>query len=139
MKKTLLLISLFSSSLLMYGCNEVKKIQDTDLMHHRFVLTKANGQDISLDDQADIIFGEKMTITGKMCNQFSSQVTLDSDNIKGSGVIMTKMLCNDEQLNQLDYIIEQLIVNGAKIDLTNNQLILKNEKNELIYQLKDLM
>jgi heat shock protein HslJ len=139
MKKTLLLISLFTVALVMSGCYETGKIQDTDLMHHRFVLINANGQDISLDDQAELIFGEKMTITGKMCNQFSGQVILDKNNIKGTGVAMTKMLCNDDQLNQLDHVIQQLITDGAKINLTNNQLTLKNNKNELIYQLKDLM
>lgn len=139
MKKTLLLISLFTLSLVMSGCNKSNKIQDTDLMHHRFVLIKSNDQEISSDEQAELIFGEKMTITGKMCNQFSGQVTLNNDNIKGSGLAMTKMLCSDEQLNQLDYILTQLITNGAEINLTNNQLTLKNNENELIYQLSDLM
>ncbi|WP_085247909.1 META domain-containing protein [Gilliamella mensalis] len=139
MKKTLLLISLFTAIFVMSGCNESSKIQNSDLMHHRFVLIKVNGQDIFSDEPAELIFGENMTITGKMCNQFTGQVTLDEGNIKGSGVAMTKMLCNDDQLNQLDYIIEKLIKDGAKINLTGNQLILKNHENELIYQLKDLM
>ncbi|MWN05289.1 META domain-containing protein [Gilliamella sp. Pas-s95] len=139
MKKTLLLISLFTIALVMSGCHKSSKIQDTALMHHRFILISANGQHIPLDDQAELIFGEKMTITGKMCNQFSGQVILDKNNIKGIGVVMTKMVCNDDQLNQLDYIIDQLITNGAEINLSNNQLTLKNHENELIYQLKDLM
>lgn len=121
------------------GCNDSSTLQETDLMHHRFVLTKVNGQDIPLDDQAELIFGENMTITGKMCNHFSGKVTLDNGSIKGSGIVMTKMLCNDDQLNQLDYIIENLITEGTKINLKNNQLTLKNNNNELIYQLKDLM
>ncbi|NUF27112.1 heat shock protein HslJ [Gilliamella bombicola] len=138
MKKTLLIISLFTVALVMSGCHKSSKIQDTDLMHHRFVLISANGQHIPLDEQAQLIFSEKMTITGKMCNQFSGQVILDKNNIKGT-VAMTKMLCNDDQLNQLDYIIDQLITSGAEINLSNNQLTLKNHENELIYQLKDLM
>ncbi|OCG21282.1 MULTISPECIES: META domain-containing protein [unclassified Gilliamella] len=139
MKKTLLLISLFMASLCMSGCDKSNKIQDTDLMHHRFALIKVNGQDIPLYEQAELIFGENMIITGKMCNQFSGQVTLNNDNIKGASLAMTKMLCNDDQLNQLDYIIDQLITEGAKINLTNDQLTLKDHENELIYQLKDLM
>jgi heat shock protein HslJ len=139
MKKTPLLTALFTASLVLSGCEGAKTLQEADLMHHRFVLTKANGQDISLDDQAEIIFGENLTITGKMCNHFSGKVTLDNGSIKGSGIVMTKMLCNDDQLNQLDYIIENLITDGTKINLKNNQLTLKNNNNELIYQLKDLM
>ncbi|MCO6537262.1 MAG: META domain-containing protein [Gilliamella sp.] len=139
MKKTFLLTALFMALLALSGCNDSSTLQETDLMHHRFVLTKVNGQDIPLDDQAELIFGENMTITGKMCNHFSGKVTLDNGSIKGSGIVMTKMLCNDDQLNQLDYIIENLITEGTKINLKNNQLTLKNNNNELIYQLKDLM
>ncbi|MCO6548456.1 MAG: META domain-containing protein, partial [Gilliamella sp.] len=139
MKKTFLLTALFTASLALSGCSDSSTLQETDLMHHRFVLTKVNGQDIPLDDQAELIFGENMKITGKMCNHFSGKVTLDNGSIKGSGIVMTKMLCNDDQLNQLDYIIENLITEGTKINLKNNQLTLKNNNNELIYQLKDLM
>lgn len=139
MKKTSLLTALFTASLVLSGCEGPKTLQEVDLMHHRFVLTKANGQDISSGDQAEIIFGENMTITGKMCNHFSGTVTLDNGSIKGSGIVMTKMLCNDDQLNQLDYVIEKLITDGTKIELKNNQLTLKNDTNTLVYQLKDLM
>ncbi|OCG17132.1 hypothetical protein A9G09_02060 [Gilliamella sp. wkB292] len=139
MKKTIGYLSLLTALFTLSGCGESGKIKDTDLMHHHFVLIKANGQDVALDKQADLEFGEKMTITGKMCNQFSGQVTLKNDEIKGVGVAMTKMLCNDDQLDKLDIVIDQLITNGAKVELTNNQLILKNKDNELIYQVKELM
>lgn len=139
MKKTIGYLSLLTALFTLSGCGESGKIKDTDLMHHHFVLIKANGQDVALDKQADLEFGEKMTITGKMCNQFSGQVTLKNDEIKGVGVAMTKMLCNDDQLDKLDIVIDQLITNGAKVELTNNQLILKNKENELIYQVKELM
>ncbi|MCX8729116.1 META domain-containing protein [Gilliamella sp. B2969] len=139
MKKTIGYISLLTAFFTLFGCGESGKIKDTDLMHHHFVLIKANGQDVALDKQADLEFGEKMTITGKMCNQFSGQVTLKNDEIKGVGVAMTKMLCNDDQLDKLDIVIDQLISNGAKVELTNNQLILKNKDNELIYQVKEWM
>lgn len=139
MKKTIGYLSLLTALFTLSGCGESGKIKDTDLMHHHFVLIKANGQDVALDKQADLEFGEKMTITGKMCNQFSGQVTLKNDEIKGVGVAMTKMLCNDDQLDKLDIVIDQLISNGAKVELTNNQLILKNKDNELIYQVKEWM
>lgn len=139
MKKTIGYITLLTTFFTLSGCGESGKIKDTDLMHHHFVLIKANGQDVALDKQADLEFGEKMTITGKMCNQFSGQVTLKNDEIKGVGVAMTKMLCNDDQLDKLDIVIDQLISNGAKVELTNNQLILKNKDNELIYQVKEWM
>ena len=139
MKKTLLLTSLFVGALVVTGCGESNKIKAGDLLHHHFVLVKANGQDVSSDKAAELEFGENMNITGKMCNRFVAKVTLENETIKGAGVGMTKMLCNDEQLDKLDGIITQMITEGAKVSLNKDQLTLKNESNELIYQLKDLM
>lgn len=140
MKKTMLFTTLIlTGTCLISGCGETKKVTEKDLLHHHFVLIKANGQDISLDKQADLEFGENMSIAGKMCNQFAVNVTLKNEVIKGSGIAMTKMLCNDEQLDKLDSVIEQLITEGAHITLDKDQLILKNNDNELTYKLKDLM
>ncbi|MFQ0972840.1 META domain-containing protein [Gilliamella sp. CG35] len=139
MKKTLLLTSLFVGALVVTGCGESNKIKAEDLLHHHFVLVKANGQDVSSDKAAELEFGENMNITGKMCNRFVAKVTLENETIKGAGVGMTKMLCNDEQLDKLDGIITQMITEGAKVSLNKDQLTLKNESNELIFQLKDLM
>ncbi|QYN44373.1 MULTISPECIES: META domain-containing protein [unclassified Gilliamella] len=139
MKKTLLLTTLFAGALVVTGCGESNKVKAEDLMHHRFLLVKANGQDVSEDKAAELEFGENMNVTGKMCNRFVAKVNLENETIKGAGVGMTRMLCNDEQLDKLDGIISQLITEGAKVTLDKDQLTLKNESNELIYQLKDLM
>ena len=139
MKKTLLLIMLFTGTFVMSGCGESKSVKAEDLMHHRFVLIKANGQDISTDKNAELEFGENMNIYGKMCNRFVAKVELSNETIKGSGVSMAKMACDDEQLSKLDDTIAQLIQDGASVSLDKDQLTLKNKDIELIYQLKDLM
>lgn len=139
MKKTLLLTTLFAGVFVVTGCGESNKVKAEDLMHHRFLLVKANGQDVSEDEAAELEFGENMNITGKMCNRFVAKVNLENETIKGVGVGMTRMLCNDEQLDKLDGIISQLITEGAKVTLDKDQLTLKNDSNELIYQIKDLM
>lgn len=139
MKKNGLAVALVVSVTVLSGCNESNKITETDLLYHRFVLIKANNVNISSENQPELVFGENMHITGKMCNNFSSQVSLKDDVIKGSSIAMTKMLCNDEQLDKLDLIIEQFITKGAKISLNKDQLILRNNDDELSYQLKDLM
>ena len=139
MKKTIFILPLIATAFAISGCNKSNNIKDTDLMHHHFVLVKANGQEIASDKYAELEFGENMTITGKMCNLFSGKVALNDNVIKGAGLAMTKMICPDGELGKLDAIIEDLIVKGAKIELTKDQLILKNEDNELTYKLKELM
>ena len=139
MKKTIFILPLIATAFTISGCNKSNNVKDTDLMHHHFVLVKANGQEIASDKYAELEFGENMTITGKMCNLFSGKVTLNDNVIKGAGLAMTKMACPDRELGELDAVIEDLIVKGAKIELTKDQLILKNEDNELTYKLKELM
>lgn len=139
MKKTIFVLPLIVSIFAISGCNETSKVKDIDLMHHHFVLVKANGQDIISDKQAELEFGEHMTITGKMCNHFSGKVSLNDNVIKGVSLDMTKMFCNDNQLNKLDIVIEQLIIDSAKVELTKDQLILRNKDNELIYKIKELI
>ena len=139
MKKTIFILPLIATAFTISGCNKSNNVKDTDLMHHHFVLVKANGQKIASDKYAELEFGENMTITGKMCNLFSGKVTLNDNVIKGAGLAMTKMICPDGELGKLDAVIEDLIVKGAKIELTKDQLILKNEDNELTYKLRELM
>lgn len=139
MKKTIFILPLIATALTISGCNKSNNVKDTDLMHHHFVLVKANGQEIASDKYAELEFGENMTITGKMCNLFSGKVALNDNVIKGASLAMTKMACPDRELGELDAVIEDLIVKGAKIELTKDQLILKNEDNELTYKLKELM
>ncbi|MCX8650858.1 META domain-containing protein [Gilliamella sp. B2776] len=139
MKKTIFILPLIATAFAISGCNKSSNVKDTDLMHHHFVLVKANGQELTSDEYAELEFGENMTITGKMCNLFSGKVALDNNVIRGAGLSMTKMVCPDSELSKLDAVIEELIVNGAKIELTKDQLILKNEDNELTYKVKELM
>lgn len=139
MKKTIFILPLIATAFAISGCNKSNNVKDTDLMHHHFVLVKANGQEIASDKYAELEFGENMTITGKMCNLFSGKVALNDNVIKGAGLATTKMACPDRELGELDAVIEDLIVKGAKIELTKDQLILKNEDNELTYKLKELM
>ena len=139
MKKTLLSTVLLSGTLIMTGCDQSNKVKAEDLMHHRFVLIKANGQDISPDKHAELEFGENMNISGQMCNYFTTKVRLIDDPIISPLFNITHMVCEDNQLDKLDTIITQLIQNGASVSLNKEQLTLKNKDNELIYQLKDLM
>ena len=147
MKKVAALVAL---SLLMAGCVSSDKIAVTpeQLQHHRFVLESVNGKPVTSDkNPPEISFGEKMMISGSMCNRFSGEGKLSNGELtaKGlamtriKGLAMTRMMCANPQLNELDNTISEMLKEGAQVDLTANQLTLATAKQTLTYKLADLM
>lgn len=139
MKKGIALVAL---SLLMAGCvsNGKVSVSREQLQHHRFVLESVDGQPVAATPQpAELSFGEKMTISGKMCNRFTGQATLSDGELKAKGLAMTRMLCTDSQLNALDTLFSTLLEQGAQVDLTANQLTLATAEHTLSYKLADVV
>ncbi|QQB93790.1 heat shock protein HslJ [Escherichia coli] len=133
MKKVAAFVAL---SLLMAGCVSNDKIAVTpeQLQHHRFVLESVNGKPVTSDkNPPEISFGEKMMISGSMCNRFSG------GELTAKGLAMTRMMCANPQLNELDNTISEMLKEGAQVDLTANQLTLATAKQTLTYKLADLM
>ncbi|HFI4751823.1 TPA: heat shock protein HslJ [Escherichia coli] len=114
MKKVAALVAL---SLLMAGCVSSDKIAVTP----------------------EISFGEKMMISGSMCNRFSGEGKLSNGELTAKGLAMTRMMCANPQLNELDNTISEMLKEGAQVDLTANQLTLATAKQTLTYKLADLM
>ena len=138
MKKSLLLLSvsvIFSLS----GCTSSNSIKEQDLMHHHYVLMENNGLSLPVFKNADLEFGENMIMFGKMCNEFSAQTRLKNNMIKGQIINMTNNKCQNKQLDLLDNVIKKLIIDGANIQLIDTKLVLKNNQDTLIFQLKDYM
>ena len=126
MKKVAALVAL---SLLMAGCVSSDKIAVTpeQLQHHRFVLESVNGKPVTSDkNPPEISFGEKMMISGSMCNRFSGEGKLSNGELTA-------------KLNELDNTISEMLKEGAQVDLTANQLTLATAKQTLTYKLADLM
>ncbi len=48
---------------------------------------------------------------------------------------MTRMMCANPQLNELDNTISEMLKEGAQVDLTANQLTLATAKQTLTYKL----
>ncbi|MFL4241197.1 heat shock protein HslJ [Escherichia coli] len=135
MKKVAAFVAL---SLLMAGCVSNDKIAVTpeQLQHHRFVLESVNGKPVTSDkNPPEISFGEKMMISGSMCNRFSGEGKLSNGELTAKGLAMTRMMCANPQLNELDNTISE----SAQVDLTANQLTLATAKQTLTYKLADLM
>ncbi|ERA28000.1 heat shock protein hslJ [Escherichia coli UMEA 3899-1] len=124
------------------GCVSNDKIAVTpeQLQHHRFVLESVNGKPVTSDkNPPEISFGEKMMISGSMCNRFSGEGKLSNGELTAKGLAMTRMMCANPQLNELDNTISKMLKEGAQVDLTANQLTLATAKQTLTYKLADLM
>ena len=138
MKKSLLLLSV-SVIFNLSGCTSSNSITEQDLMHHHYVLMENNGLSLPVFKNADLEFGENMIMIGKMCNEFSAQTRLENNMIKGQIINMTNIKCQNKQLDLLDNVIKKLIIDGANIQLIDTKLVLKNNQDTLIFQLKDYM
>lgn len=115
-----------------------------DIQHHNYVLTEIDGKAYRTAKNAmspNIAFGEKMNISGEMCNNYFGQGELKDGMLTVKNIGMTRKFCSDATLNQLDQTIGQLLENGAKISLEDNgkNLILSNDKTTLKFWLKDYM
>lgn len=113
-----------------------------DLQHHNYVLVAVDGKAYSTKKNAtspNIEFGEKMNITGSMCNNFFGQGQLKNSVLTAKGVGMTRKFCNDKTLNELDQKIGQLLDAGATVALKDNGqfLVLSNDKTTLEFKLRD--
>ncbi|MBI0060184.1 MULTISPECIES: META domain-containing protein [Gilliamella] len=139
MKKSLLL--LLSASLIFNstGCAFSNSINEQDLMHHHYILMENNGLSLPIFKNVDLEFGENMIMIGKICSEFLAQVKLENNMIKGQIINMTNNKCQNKQLDLLDNVIKKLIIDGANIQLIDTKLVLKNNQDTLIFQLKDYM
>ncbi|OCG04143.1 hypothetical protein A9G15_03265 [Gilliamella apis] len=139
MKKSLLL--LLSASLIFNstGCAFSNSINEQDLMHHHYILMENNGLSLPIFKNVDLEFGENMIMIGKICSEFLAQIKLENNMIKGQIINMTNNKCQNKQLDLLDNVIKKLIIDGANIQLIDTKLVLKNNQDTLIFQLKDYM
>lgn len=146
MKNVFYLLMILTGTILLSGCDDKDKtdIMKEELQHHRFLLVKANGENVAPEKQAFIEFSEKLTFNGKMCNTFFGEASLNKDTITSKNLSSTQKYCSDDQqLNKLDGIVSDLFTNGAKVkikhDYDTTYLELSNKNNELHFEVKDLM
>ncbi|KUX60302.1 hypothetical protein AWF89_13280 [Escherichia coli] len=69
----------------------------------------------------------------------SGEGKLSNGELTAKGLAMTRMMCANPQLNELDNTISEMLKEGAQVDLTANQLTLATAKQTLTYKLADLM
>lgn len=134
--------ALLAAGMLLSGCVYNSKVSTSaeQLQHHRFVLTSVNGQPPKEGAKPlELSFGEKTFVSGNMCNRFSGEGKVSDGELKVKELAMTRMLCADPQLNELDATLGKMLRDGAQVDLTENQLTLATADRTLVYKLADLV
>lgn len=117
------------------------RLKESDLLHHRFVLVSVDDgpvpQSLGQERAPDIEFGEKMHVSGSMCNRFFGQGELYDNVLTVKGLSATRMLCREPQLNQWDRLIDEVLRNGARLTLHDAELRLSAAGHQLVYARKD--
>ncbi|ELY9421856.1 heat shock protein HslJ [Cronobacter dublinensis] len=125
------------------GCQSTSSsshITPETLQHHRYVLQTVNGAPLDATRRVpELSFGEKMHVSGSMCNRFMGQGELHGDRLKVNGLASTRMLCAEPQLNELDKLIGEMLSQGATVSVEKQQLTLHYRQYTLVYKLADLM
>ncbi|WP_105631823.1 heat shock protein HslJ [Cronobacter dublinensis] len=125
------------------GCQSTSSsshITPETLQHHRYVLQTVNGAPLDATRRVpELSFGEQMHVSGSMCNRFMGQGELHGDTLKVNGLVSTRMLCAEPQLNELDKLIGEMLSQGATVSVEKQQLTLHYRQYTLVYKLADLM
>lgn len=133
--------ALLAGGMLLAGCVSTSDVttQPEQLQHHRFVLESVNGKNVASDKPLELSFGEKMHLSGNMCNRFTGEGKLSDGELKVKNLAMTRMLCTSPQMNELDNLLSAMLHDGVQVDLTENQLTLATSHDSLVYKLADLV
>ncbi|ENA0608582.1 heat shock protein HslJ [Enterobacter bugandensis] len=132
-------------SLALTGCVNPGKasVQPEQLQNHRFVLENVDGKavtktaaqpEISFSALSDISLVNNITVSGGMCNRFNGQGKLSEGALTVKTLAMTRKMCSEPQLNELDRTIGDMLRAGAQVDLTEDQLTLATAEKTLMFK-----
>ena len=139
------LVAVTFLSLALAGCVNPGKasVQPEQLQNHRFVLENVDGKaitktatqpEISFSALSDISLIKNITVSGVMCNSYNGQGKLSEGALTVKTLAMTRKLCTDPQLNELDQVIGDMLRKGAQVDLTEDQLTLATADKTLMFK-----
>ncbi|PHM29457.1 META domain-containing protein [Xenorhabdus innexi] len=120
------------------GVSATGNVTAKDLQHHNFALVSVNGENVSSkeDTKLSITFGKNMFVSGTMCNNFMGVGKLNNNTLIVNKLTRSNIFCVNEELNKWDQVIIDILTQGATVSLKDRQLILKNNRNKLIYTLR---
>ncbi|CDL87358.1 META domain-containing protein [Xenorhabdus cabanillasii] len=121
------------------GVSATGNITAKDLQHRNFALVSVNDEDVSNkeDTKLSITFGDKMFVSGTMCNNFMGEGKLKDNVLTISKLSSSQIFCVNEKLNKWDQVMVDILTQGARVSLKDKQLMLTNKRNKLVYTLKE--
>ena len=139
------LIALSVISLVLTGCVNPGKasVQPEQLKNHRFVLENVDGKavqgmptppEISFNALPALNLVDNISVSGTMCNRFNGQGKLSEGELTVKTLAMTRKLCTEPQLNELDHTLGDMLRKGAQVDLTEDQLTLATADKTLMFK-----
>lgn len=137
---TVLLLAGFA----LIGC--AKELTQNDLMYHNFVLTEINGKPFEGEKIPNLAFNEGFRVSGSICNSYTGQGEMVGDILYVRSMAMTKMLCADQNLNDLEFTFANMLMTGAiliyeadfwTLEYEEPGLILEGEGTRLTFELRD--
>lgn len=112
-----------------------------DLLHHNYVLISVDGQAYANKQRLpSIAFNEGFRVSGAVCNRFMGQGELTDGVLYVKNVASTKMICmadGDGGLDQLEYLVHDMLQKGAALALEGRRLTLSQGGHTLVYVLSD--
>lgn len=127
-------LMLFLFGLLISGCQNAREVEAESLMHHSWQLEQIDQQAINSQRPILLAIGERLAIKGHTgCNQFFGQGTLNQARLQINGLGTTKQLCPPEH-RWIENAILSTLRESSKLQLTQDQLVIKGSKHTLVYQ-----
>jgi len=123
-------------------CDKSNIVTQGDLQHHRWVLDSVNNNQMAISEydnlSLDIQFGQDMWVSvNTACHQLTGYAILSGKKITLDIERSKKIACTAKQ-EKLDLKLNELFSSDAIISIDGERnLMLKNNKTELKYQLKD--
>ena len=115
-----------------------------DLLHRRFVLKTADGEDFSRTERpVDLEFiqspdtAEGLQVAGRICNRYSGHGNVENGLLTVKRLMTTRMLCPDQQLNALEQLFAGMLEQGADVTFKERSLILRQGEHELVFEAAD--
>lgn len=89
--------------------------------------------EIRFSAQPNISLINNIVVSGTMCNGFNGR-KLSEGELTVKTLAMTRKLCTEPQLNELDQTIADMLRTGAQVDLTEDQLTLATANKSLMFK-----
>jgi heat shock protein HslJ len=124
----------------LHGCGgktAAADVQIQDLAGKSFALVKISGQECRFSNTPTLHFNAQLGASGSFCNRFAGQAVLNHGVLTIRQMASTKMLCLDQDQNQLEAEAAQMLMDGASTEFDGKILTIRRGAYSLEYQLKD--